>query len=201
MRIFALLICLCAPSFAPAATFDVDRGGGISFLSSRQFLVPVSGLSGTVQDLDIRVSLATPVIYGTSIELWSPGFTHSVIWDAPLGTGANFQDTYLDDEADGLRLGQPGSDAAPFASPEWGGRRYRPPTDLSTFDGISPNGIWSVIIYQFSGNEDAFLFKNGDSAPWGQAIGTQLIFNTVPEPAGLFTAAFAVLALVKKRKK
>lgn len=76
----------------------------------------VSGLAGPLSDLDFRFSATSSSISGMSIELFSPNFTRSAVWDAPLGSGAHFQDTYLDDEAGGERLGQPGSNTAPFAS-------------------------------------------------------------------------------------
>ena len=181
-----LFLPVCASLLAPAqgAVFDVDYGGGGVELLNLFFTFTVSGLSQPISDVDLRISAAHPRIDQLHFELESPVSPHFFQWNNLGVQGANFQDTYLDDEAGGARLGQPGSQIGPFAGPEWGGQRYRAPSDLSIFDGINGNGTWLLKVGDFTPDgSDWSLFKSGQVTPWGTAIGMQLIITTVPEPS------------------
>lgn len=147
MRILLGLTVLAVGAHARAQVYNVLEGSSVGPHFAAQFFFDVSGVGGPIADVDVRLAMSCEDVTGISYDLIAPSGLTGVNWNAPLGTGAHFQDTYLDDEADGSRIGKAGSNIAPFAAPEWGGRRYRPSTDLNGFDGANPNGIWLLIVY------------------------------------------------------
>ncbi|MEQ9622808.1 two-partner secretion domain-containing protein [Coleofasciculus chthonoplastes] len=155
------------------ATVDVDAGGSIPETGTQgnaifTFTVPDS--VPTVENLDVRFSAAHTWNSDLDVSLKSPGGRELELFSDVGGSGDNFQDTLLDDEAQ--RSINQGS--APFNGifkPE--GAR-----GLAVFQGENPKGKWTLSVTDDAGVDSGTLFRAGDPAPWGEAIGTQLLFGT-----------------------
>ncbi len=140
------------------------------------FYFRVSGLPPVVQDINVRVSIQHT--YDADLDVWlvSPYEEMTVTLFTDVGSsGQNFQDTLLDDQA----TTPIGNGTAPFIG------SYIPQEPLSAFNGLNPNGIWQLIVIDDASGDYGRLFKAGETAPWGPAIGTQLIIDAIPEPASL----------------
>ena len=96
------------------------------------------------------------------------------------------QETCFDDEA---------ATSVYSSTPPYAGT-YRPLYALSAFDGQNPNGVWTLSVLEHGYDAAGTLYKAGDAAPWGAAIGTQLILT--PEPATLALLALGGLALIRR---
>jgi filamentous hemagglutinin family protein len=153
-------------------TVDVDAGGPI----------PETGTQGnaiftfTVPDLgqpigmDVRFSAEHTYNSDLAVYLSSPSGTELELFSDVGGSGENFQDTLLDDEAaTNIDEGD-----APFNG------TFKPEGDggLAVFQGENPIGIWTLSVIDDEGGDSGTLFRAGDAAPWGEAIGTQLLFRT-----------------------
>ena len=223
MRAIALGSVVVAALACPAladVTFNVDAGGplptGGGFV---QYTFTVSGQVGLVSNLQLRLSMEANAVAIYAITLTAPDGTTSVL---PLGTvGADFheslasqlrlQDTLLTDSA-----GTPiTAGTAPFAS------TYQPINPLSAFNGVAPNGVWTLTVTDLSlltsdssvntgawnlnatdlgfAVSVAMLYSAGDLASWGAAIGTQLIM-AVPGPAGAGMVALGFAAAGRRRR-
>ncbi|MEO1401196.1 MAG: CHAT domain-containing protein [Cyanobacteria bacterium J06635_1] len=153
---------------------DVDAGGpipasGTSGLASFTFTVP-DGL-GFLTDVDVRFSAAHTFDADLTVSLASPGGLTLTLLDGVGGGEDNFQDTVLDDGAT-TPIAQ---GAAPFAG------RFQPEEDLSLFEGRFANGVWLLEVvdnFEFDAGE---LFQAGESAPWGTALGTQLLLTSIQQ--------------------
>ncbi|MEQ9482875.1 MAG: filamentous hemagglutinin N-terminal domain-containing protein [Coleofasciculus sp. F4-SAH-05] len=157
------------------ATVDVDAGGSIpeaGTQGSAIFTFTVPDSVPTVENLDVRFSAAHTWNSDLDVSLKSPGGRELELFsDVGVGgSGDNFQDTLLDDEAQ--RSINQGS--APFNGifkPEGAG-------GLAVFQGENPTGKWTLSVTDDAGGDSGTLFRAGDPAPWGEAIGTQLLFGT-----------------------
>jgi subtilisin-like proprotein convertase family protein len=105
--------------------------------------VLVSGVTGRVTDLDINLNITHPNDLDLTLLLKGPHGDSLYLWDNVGGTGDNFINTILDDEATvSIFDGTP-----PFTG------RFIPEQPLSTFDGQDPNGVWELLVYDdFSDN-------------------------------------------------
>jgi subtilisin-like proprotein convertase family protein len=184
------------------------------------FTFTVSGLEPSIVDLDFRLSVLHSAVGDLDVYLISPGgltmaLTNITVFSAG-GVGNNFQDTYFDEEGGAGRIGSPGFDIAPFAGPEWGGVKYKTQfaTDtLAKFNGIDPNGTWTLRIDEFDPLDDGYLLWAGadslaldnfissgsaDGTGWSSSvIGTQLIITTpIPEPATVQLALIGAVGLL-----
>lgn len=107
---------------------------------SNFFFLDTNGLSGTIQDLNVHVSLnGEDPNSALRIELSYSGAngTHYILANGNGGSRAGgYRDTTFDDEA-AAALSQ--GDAT-FTGP------FRPNDSLSVFDGLNPNGAWALFI-------------------------------------------------------
>ncbi len=167
---------------------QVNAGGTIADLSTNHFTFTVAGLSNIV-DLDVRLSIQHTFDSDLNVYLKSPTGTEIALFFSVGADGDNFQDTYLDDEAGTGRIGALGFDVAPFAGPEYtGGKRYFTAfsaQSLATFLGENPNGTWTLRVEDGAPGDSGVLFKAGAAAPWGTAIGTQLILTVATSAANV----------------
>lgn len=193
------------PGAIPDAT-----GGGIPSLAEFSF----TGPSGVISDVNIQLSIAHPSLLDLSIYLRSPQGTtidlmDSVYGATPPSTGANLQDTRLDDSGVAA-IGSSGFNTAPFAGPDWGGQVYKPqhvslPAHrLAAFNNQNAQGTWTLQVWDYFPNNVGTLYSEGQSAPWGTAAGTKLYITVVPEPrqyALIIGALLSVFAFVRARRR
>jgi subtilisin-like proprotein convertase family protein len=96
--------------------------------------VVVSGLGGTISDLDVTVSVLTA--YAADVDAWlvSPWGLRIELFTDVGSSGRDFLGTTLDQSAGGAIT----AGSAPFSG------RYRPEGSLNGVNGYSPNGTWSL---------------------------------------------------------
>ncbi|HWP40394.1 MAG TPA: proprotein convertase P-domain-containing protein, partial [Tepidisphaeraceae bacterium] len=111
----------------------LDGGTTVSSLS-------VSGLVGSITDLNVRLYITHTWDADLEVSLIGPDGTRVTLFAAVGGSGDNFGSpttpTTLDDEA----VVSINAGSAPFAG------QYRPSGALAGFDGLDPNGNWSLQI-------------------------------------------------------
>lgn len=117
----------------------------------------VSGISGNVYDVDLRIDGATcsnaigsttvgldhTFVNDLEISLQSPGGTTVKVVDNTDGSGNNFCQTVLDDESAGASIQSVVSANAPFTG------TFKPNAALSAFDGQAANGTWNLRVQDF----------------------------------------------------
>jgi hypothetical protein len=189
--ILALAFLGAPASSALAGVWNVNSGGPIDYWGSANFTFTVSG-EAPLTDLNLRVSLVQTSNHDLELILKSPAGTQVEVIPYFSSTqhlaGSNLQETCFDDEAAASIY----SGAPPYAG------TYRPLYALSAFDGQNPNGVWTLSVLEHSYAAAGTLYKAGDAAPWGAAVGTQLVLT--PEPATLALLAFGGLAILCRRR-
>ena len=116
--------------------------------------------SGALSDLNIRLDITHSFVGDLVVNLISPDNTTISLFSGVGGSGDNFDNTILDDEASTPI----GSGSAPFSG------SFQPAEPLSTFDGMNINGDWTLQITDTAGgdtgtlNEWALVVQGGDGA-------------------------------------
>ncbi|MDE5080264.1 MAG: proprotein convertase P-domain-containing protein, partial [Trichodesmium sp. St18_bin1] len=132
------------------------------------FTFTVDGDLGTVKNIDVRFSAEHTYDADLDVSLESPQGKVVQLFADVGGGGENFQDTVLDDHAS--RSIKDGS--APFNG------TYNPQESLAEFNGENPNGTWTLTVKDTNiGYGSGTLYRAGETAPWGTAIGTQLLLR------------------------
>nr|WP_293120301.1 CHAT domain-containing protein [Okeania sp. SIO1I7] len=152
------------------ATIDVDEGGAIppeGTEGTGTFTFTVDGDLGTVENLDIRFSAEHTWDGDLEVYLKSPQEQEVTLFTGVGGSGQNFQDTVLDDDASRSI----NSGVAPFDG------TYRSQGSLAEFNGENPHGTWTLRVEDSLYGDSGTLFRAGDTAPWGTATGTQLLLR------------------------
>ncbi|MGK7923381.1 MAG: CHAT domain-containing protein [Trichodesmium sp.] len=155
------------------ATIDVDEGGPIpeeGTEGTATFTFTVDGDLETIENLDIRFSAEHTWDGDLEVYLESPEGNEVMLFTGVGGSGQNFQDTVLDDDAStSIDSGN-----APFDG------TYSPQESLAEFNGENPNGTWTLRVTDtYPTADDGTLYRAGDDAEWGTtAIGTQLLLRT-----------------------
>jgi filamentous hemagglutinin family protein len=163
-----------AVTVVDVTTINVDSGGPIPVSGTQgdavfTFTVPEG--SPTIDDLDVRFSAAHTWDADLDVSLTSPTGAELELFSDVGGSGNNFQDTVLDDEAiTSIALG-----ANPFEG------RFQPERSegLAVFDGQVSEGTWTLTVTDDANNDSGTLFAAGETAPWGTAVGTQLLIGRI----------------------
>ncbi|WP_161607258.1 two-partner secretion domain-containing protein [Prochlorothrix hollandica] len=158
-------------------TIDIDAGGpipavGTSGPANFTFSVPVG--VGFISDLDVRFSAAHTWDSDLEVSLISPLGSSLELFTGVGDSGENFQDTLLNDDA--LTLITAGS--APFDG------SFRPQGTLLAVEGEVADGTWHLSVVDTAENDSGTLFRAGDLAPWGTALGTQLLITSLLSDGG-----------------
>ncbi|MEO0539114.1 MAG: filamentous hemagglutinin N-terminal domain-containing protein, partial [Cyanobacteria bacterium P01_A01_bin.123] len=158
---------------------DIDAGGPIpasGTSGTANFSFTVADGLGSINDVDVRFSAAHTWNSDLTVTLTAPDGTSLDLFNQVGGSGDNFQDTVLDDEA----LTSITSGSAPFVGsfqPGEGGQ-------LAVFDGGDATGTWNLAVVDNAGGDSGTLFQSGDAAPWGTALGTQLLLTMLSTVEG-----------------
>lgn len=123
----------------------------------------VSGAGASISDVNVQLNITHTWDEDLIVTLISPGGQEVQLFSRVGGSGANFQDTILDDEAPANRRIEQGT--APFPG------SYRPMQPLSTLDGLNANGTWTLRIF------DELSGDGGSLNSWSLTI------QTSPEPS------------------
>lgn len=155
------------------ATVNVDASGAIPEVGTSGvalFTFTVSELAEPISNLDVIFSAAHTWDSDLEVFLTSPAGTSFLLFSGVGGSGENFQDTLLDDGAEtNISSGN-----APFNG------TFQPMGEggLAIFDGENPTGVWQLEVIDLFEGDSGQLYSAGETAPWGEAVGTQLIFRT-----------------------
>jgi subtilisin-like proprotein convertase family protein len=107
----------------------------------------VNGLTGPITDVDVQVDITHTWDSDLDVYLISPSGTRVELFTDVGGSGDNFSDTILDDQAGvGIAFG-----VAPFSG------SYRPEGFLSALTGENPNGTWRLEITDDAGGDTGTL--------------------------------------------
>jgi subtilisin-like proprotein convertase family protein len=160
------------PGFTPNQPIPDNTPAGVNIP------LVVTGLSGSITDLNVNLSSVTHTWVGDlKFTLTSPGgSTSSVFVDRPgvpassLGCGAdNFINTVLDDEAGGGPIENVCANGMSGT--------FTPNSPLSVFDGLNPNGTWTLNI------SDNVLADSGTVQSVSLIICTNASSTPTPTPA------------------
>lgn len=128
----------------------------------------VSGVLGTIADVNLKLNIATPFVADMDVYLIHPDGTRVELFTDVGGSGDNFVDTILDDQASQAVT----SGTAPFTG------SYRPEGSLISLKGKDANGTWRLeVTDDASGdlatlvNWELILISGEDSFP-STALGT-----------------------------
>ncbi|MCA9261163.1 MAG: proprotein convertase P-domain-containing protein, partial [Planctomycetales bacterium] len=136
---------------------NVSRGAEFAFPATpaaitdnaaSSFVINVDNYDEPIRDVDVHVSVTHAFDGELTLRLTSPAGTTIVLAAAVGADGDDFSGTIFDDEAiDAIGVGVP-----PFAG------RFQPQEPLTTLDGESPNGNWTLeIIDSAAGNVGTLL--------------------------------------------
>ncbi len=139
-------------SSSPSST-DVPKN--IADLSTVTSNLIVSGFGGAVTDVNVTLNITHTFDSDLTVFLISPTGTRVQLFAGVGGSGDNFTNTTLDDEAAGSIT----TGTAPF------GGSFKPQGLLSGVDGQSPNGTWQLEV------NDTASGDVGTLNSWSLAIG------------------------------
>ncbi|MCL5280945.1 MAG: choice-of-anchor D domain-containing protein, partial [Planctomycetes bacterium] len=130
----------------------------------------VSGRSGALMDVEVKVNITHTWDSDLNVYLISPHGTRVELFTGVGGSGDNFTDTILDDQASvGIVSG-----AAPFAG------TYRPEGVLSALVGQDPNGTWRLEITDTASGDvgilNSWALRITTAAPQPQSVPYQQVF-------------------------
>jgi subtilisin-like proprotein convertase family protein/subtilisin family serine protease len=174
-------------------TFNSPANLGLGFgASSTSHTLTAAGLGGELQGLEVRVSLTHTWVGDVQLRLLGPNGTNILLVRSPGGdgnSGDNMTNTVFADDATATFT----AGGAPYTG------RFLPAEPLSTFNGIDPNGNWTL---QVSDIEPTFdngtlvnwsltAFTNGERSRLTNAAGD---FSFATLPPGSYTARTTPLA-------
>lgn len=113
--------------------------------SSQHF---ISGITGVITDLNVKVTLEHSWIGDLTISLTSPAGTVVSLFNRGCNSGRfhNIQ-TFFDDEG------------SPLTCPPIGGFLTLPAGSLTAFDGQNPNGTWTLTVTDNAGLDEGILYE------------------------------------------
>ncbi|MEO1528788.1 MAG: proprotein convertase P-domain-containing protein [Planctomycetota bacterium] len=133
--------------FDPTQSFLEDTDVNIVDNTTATSTQTVSGYSGTPADIDVIINGTHTFTGDVTFELQGPGGQTATLFQRRGGGGDDFVMMRLDDEATTPISGG----AAPFTG------SFIPETPLSVFDGIDPNGDWTLSVSDGAGGDTGVL--------------------------------------------
>jgi len=141
-------------SLATPSSTDVPKA--INDFATVASALPVSGLSGTVADVNVTLDITHTYDADLTVTLIGPGGTRVQLFSGVGVSGDNFSATTLDDQA---------ATSIDFASAPFSGT-YAPSSPLSVLNGGTPNGTWQLEV------TDGFGGDIGTLNSWSLALTT-----------------------------
>lgn len=132
---------------APGTLPSSDVPKAIHDLETTASTVAVTGVAGTIVDVEVTVDIHHNYDSDLSAVLIGPDGTHVALFDGVGADGDDFAQTTLDDEAATAIAGG----TAPFAG--W----FRPAGPLAALVGKSPNGTWTLEVADNDGGVEGTL--------------------------------------------
>ena len=105
-----------------------------------------STLTGMVTDVNVRLNITHTFDRDLDVYLIGPDGTQVELFTDIGGSGDDFLDTVLDQQAANV-IGTPGFNSAPFTG------TYRPEGDLSVLNGKLAAGVWTLRVTDHSGTD------------------------------------------------
>lgn len=130
-------------------SFTNDANVTISSTKSSTVTSPitVAGLSGTLQDVDVKVNLNHTYVSDLRLTLIAPDGTRITLFNRHGGSGDNLVNTTFDDAASVAIA----NGAVPFTG------SFRPYAALTALNGKSPNGVWRLEVRDYYRLDGGFL--------------------------------------------
>ena len=129
--------------------------------------INVAGFANFIADVNVTLNITHTYNSDLQLTLISPAGVRVLLFSGVGGSGDNFVNTVLDDEAT-LAIG---GGTAPFTN------SYRPASALSAFDGVSANGTWTLEVTDLAGGDTGTLnnwtlnFLDGERSTASRANG------------------------------
>jgi len=132
-------------------TLSFTNDTNVTISSTRTSIVTstinLSGLTGTVQDVDIKINLRHTWISDLRITLIAPDGTRIILFNRHGGSGDNLTNTIFNDAATvGIANG-----SAPFNG------SFKPTQLLSALNGKNPNGAWRLEVQDYYRQDGGYL--------------------------------------------
>jgi len=128
----------------------------------------VSGFVGAITDINVKLNITHTYDADLTLVLFGPGGQSVTLASGVGGSGNNFFDTVFDDQA---------AVAITAGSPPFTGT-FRPAGKLSTFNGLSANGTWTLKV------TDGFTTDTGTLNSWSVTIS-----SAATEPTAITNAS------------
>jgi subtilisin-like proprotein convertase family protein len=145
------------------STFTNSTPVSLPDLTTRISTIAVAGMGFSITDVNVRVNITHTWDSDLDVFLIAPDGTRVELFTDVGGSGDNFTNTVLDDQAaTSITAG-----TAPFAG------TYRPEGSLATLNGKNPNGTWTLEIYDDTATDIVTL--NSWSVIIGAAAGDLMV--------------------------
>ncbi|MBN2216326.1 MAG: proprotein convertase P-domain-containing protein, partial [Pirellulales bacterium] len=135
---------------------STNVGRAINDLTTTTSTLAISGMAGTIADLNVTLDITHTYTSDLEVSLISPEGTRVLLFDGIGGSGDNFSGTTLDDEA----AQSISTASAPFRGV------FRPQGSLADFDGEAANGVWTLEI------KDYYRYDQGTLNSWSIDVST-----------------------------
>ncbi len=143
-----------------------------------QSTIDVAGLDGTIRDLNVTVDIEHSWTADLEISLIAPSGERITLVSGEGGSGDHFRETTFDDASTLTISGA----VAPFSN------TFRPQEKLSQFNGLDPNGTWTLII------ADQASADGGQLNHWSVSVETCCYLYSNPIPVRIPAAAPATVS-------
>jgi subtilisin-like proprotein convertase family protein/streptogramin lyase len=147
--------------------------------------ITVSGLDAPLVDIDLTLTITKGWVSEVSAYLRGPQGQQVELFSGLSNSGSNFVNTLLDSDA--AKTVHFSGATAPFTG------RYKPEGSFTNFNGVSPNGVWTLEIV-----DDAVFSDLGTLQSWSLSLATETESFESPigggadgMGGGIFTSTFA----------
>ena len=151
----------------------MNGSGGSQALSS----LNISGLGGTITDVNVRLNISHTWTSDLDVFLIAPDGTRVELFTDVGGSGDHFTNTVLDSQA---------GTAITSASNPFSGT-YRPEGNLNVLNGKTPNGVWSLEVTNDNGSSRS---RSGTINSWSLDITAPSLIGNNLYNAGQITYYF-----------